>query len=429
MPEPTETPTRRVLVVASTFPASPTDPVPAFVRDQVIALDRLLPDTRFTVLAPHDARSRTTSTSVHESYDEHRFHYMFPRRWERLAGRGIMPEIRRSPLMLLVVPFLFLGEYRAVRRLVREERPDLLYAHWFTPQAMVCAAVGRRAGIRTVFTTHASDIAVWGRFGGLGRRLVRTAVDRSARFTAVSRRSLERARRFFTDAQWAAVLEKSAVIPMGVDLPDPAGDEGVAAFRAEQGLDDRRVVLFVGRLAAKKGVPVLLEAMPRIVREFPDVALVVAGEGPDGDAIRAQAAESGLGDAVRFAGYVSGATKDAWYRVAEMSVIPSIETADGDAEGLPVSLLEALAYGNPTVATEASVAGEVMTDGVEGRICTSGDAEALAEALADVLGRADADRAAMSTAARSTAERYGWPVIAERTSAFLFEGLPDPGRA
>ena len=133
-------PRRAVIVVASTFPASATDPVPAFVRDQVIALATLHPELDFHVLAPHDRRSATVDRTEHAEYTEHRFHYARPRRAEQLAGRGIMPALRENKLLYLVVPFLFTGELRALKRLAREVRPAIIYAHWFTPQAVVADA-------------------------------------------------------------------------------------------------------------------------------------------------------------------------------------------------------------------------------------------------------------------------------------------------
>lgn len=406
-----------LLVVASTFPAGPADSVPRFVYDQVLALKAIRPDWRITVLAPHDARSGTVDRTEHAEFSEVRFHYLRPRRWESLAGRGIMPAIRQNPFQLLAVPGLLWGEYRAVKRLVARDRPDLVYAHWFTPQAITAAPVGRRAGVPVVFTTHASDVAVWGRFGRLGRRIVTSVVRRAERFTAVSRTSLERMRPFFDDAGWADASRRSAIIPMGVDLSVVAAGSASAA----DPYPGRRVVLFMGRLAEKKGVGFLLDAFARTRREHPEALLVIAGDGPLDAALRAQAADLDLGDAVEFAGYRSGADKDALYRRADICVLPSIVTSDGDAEGLPVSLLEALAYSKPAIATDASNAGEIVTSGEDAVICPAADAGALADALGDLLSQSDAERVAMGAAARRTAAAFDWPKVAAETAAFLLD--------
>lgn len=413
---------KHVLVVASTFPSGPEDTVPRFVHDQVLALRRARPDWRFTVLAPHDARSATRDLVEHADFVERRFHYVWPRRWESLAGHGIMPAIRRNPLQLLAVPLLLWSERRAVRRVVREDRPDIVYAHWFTPQALTSAGVAEAAGVPLVFTTHASDVAVWGRFGALGRRIVASVTRRTRRLTAVSRTSLERMRRFFSEDEWRDVLARADIIPMGVDLPEP----GPVADDPHPG---RRVILFMGRLAEKKGVRFLIDAFARVRAQDPLALLVIAGDGPLRADLEAQAAALGLGEDVVFAGYASGAAKDALYRRADVCVLPSIVTSDGDAEGLPVSLLEALGYGRPTIATDASNAGEVVEPGADALVIPSADADAIAGALTDVLGWTPERRAEVSAAARRTAERFAWPTVAERTAAFLLDPylVPAPG--
>ncbi len=413
-----------ILVVASTFPAAADDQVPRFVLDQVVALRRVRPHWRFTVLAPHDARSRTIDRRVHDDFTELRFHYLRPRRWESLAGRGIMPAIRANRWQLLAVPALLWGEYRAVRRVVARERPDIVYAHWFTPQAITVAPVARRAGIPFVFTTHASDVAVWGRFGGWGRRLVARVTERATRFTAVSRTSLARMRPFFDARGWERAQARSAVIPMGVDLASAAAG---AAFEADELYPGRRVVLFMGRLAEKKGVAHLLDAFATIRGEFPGATLVVAGDGPRRDELESRARALGIDDIVDFVGYRSGADKDALYRRADVCVLPSIVTEDGDAEGLPVSLLEALAYGRTVIATDASNAGEVVESGTDAVLCPAGDPHALAVALRETLSWSAERRDNMGQAARRTATAFDWPRIAEETARFLLDPhLPQP---
>ena len=150
----------RVLVAASTFAANDGDPVPAFVRDQIIALQDIQPDLKVSVLAPHDKRSGTKSFTRHDAYDEYRFHYFWPFSYEKLAGRGIMPALKANPLNYFLIPPFFLGEFIALHRLTRRIKPDVLYAHWFTPQGIVCRWVGFFTGTPFVFTTHASDVDV-----------------------------------------------------------------------------------------------------------------------------------------------------------------------------------------------------------------------------------------------------------------------------
>src|SRR5262245_43864208 len=111
----------KVLVVASTFPASDDDQAPAFVKDLVVALARAYPHLQIDVLAPQWL-DKTSPSVRREHYDEYRFPYFWPRSWQRLAGRGILATIQQQWRFALMLPFLFFFEGVALLRHVRSHR-------------------------------------------------------------------------------------------------------------------------------------------------------------------------------------------------------------------------------------------------------------------------------------------------------------------
>lgn len=401
----------QVLVLASTFPAHATDPVPTFVRDQVIALAKRSPELHYSVLAPHDRRSATMSVSEHPEYTEHRFHYFWPRGAEQLAGRGIMPALREKPALYMTVPFLFVGEFFAALRLARKLRPVVIYAHWFTPQAIVASWVSRFTGIPFVFTTHASDVDVWHRVPGIGARIVRGVSSRAQAITAVSVRSRDKLTAFFEGSRPPHV----EIIPMGVDLPPahvfPVEQE---ELKTSLGLDGKFVFLFMGRLVEKKGVRYLLEAFKQVEGTLTDAVLVIAGDGPLRTELRDQVAALGLAERVSFAGFVTGEAKESYLRAADVFVVPSVIASDGDAEGLPVSLLEGLAFGLTCIATNESGADGILTHGANGFLCSQRDVDELAHQLTDAAALDGPARAACSDSARILADQFNWTKIANR---------------
>lgn len=399
---------RSILVVASTFPSTDTDPVPAFVRDQIIAMKRVEPDLKFTVLAPHDQRSHTTHFSSHDAYDEYRFHYFLPP-YEKLAGRGIMPALKENLLNYLLIPFLFIGEFFAVLRLIRRTKPDVIYAHWFTPQVVTTRMVTALTRTPFVFTTHASDVAVWHKIPLIGTPIVRSGTRRAQAFTAVSRRSMDKLRAFFPDKEWGRMIGNHQIIPMGVDMP-----------KVKQPKGDANTILFVGRLAEKKGVQYLLPAFKTLHTKHPKARLVIAGDGPMKSTLEKQTATLGLNEFVEFPGYVSGDTKRETIENADIYVVPSIITASGDAEGLPVSLMEGLAYGKICVATNESGADDILTDSLDGYLVPEKNTDALADALTRAFTLSSAKHDAMSRAARDTAQQFSWDHVAHQHIDFLF---------
>lgn len=413
-PMPTTDRRKKILIVTSTFPAADNDPVPAFVKDQALWLKRLHPELAVTVLAPHDAFGATKDHTQHHDIDEFRFHYSWPRRTERLAGRGILPALSQNPWTYLLIPTFVLGELLSLFRLVRRWRPDLIYAHWFTPQAITAAIVGSLTGTPFVFTTHASDVAVLERIPG-SRWLVRTVCARASGYTAVSERTAAKLERFFTKQQWHEMFEpKLSVIPMGIDIDNAAVSEStVADVKERHGLGDgSTTVLFLGRLTEKKGVSYLLAALDHLAEEQRSrVTVVIAGDGELRPRLMAAAGRS-EGVTV-FPGYVHGEEKAALLQAADLVCIPSIVDDRGDSEGLPVVLMEALAAGKIVCASDASGAESVLRHGRDGFVFEQRSVPAIAAALSTAI-ELDADsRGAMEERARLLAKRFAWPKVAE----------------
>lgn len=405
----------KLLIVASTFPASDTDPVPAFVKDQAIAFKKTYPEMNISVLAPHDARSQTQDFTQQPAYKEYRFHYLWPRRWEKLAGRGILPQLAKNPLYYLAIPFFFIGEYMALKRLVRREKPDVIYAHWFTPQGVVAGMVSRKTKVPYVITTHAADVAVWKKFP-FGKYIVRHYIQQAAAITAVSPRTLAKLQYFFSESQWKQLKNKVKIIPMGVFPPSSP------VLLSTKGQN----ILFIGRLAEKKGVQYLLPAFARIASDFLEATLTIAGDGPLLDSLKAQAKQLKIPEKqLHFAGYISGDKKQTYIEKADIYVVPSIITESGDAEGLPVALMEGLAAGKICVATNESGADAIIEDGKSGFLLPEKDSDTLAESLEKALTLSPEARRDMQVKATEAAEQFDWEHVARAHYEFLFKQVND----
>lgn len=403
---------RHILVVASTFPASDTDSVPSFVKDQIIAMSKLDKSIRFSVLAPHDKRSHTKDFSKHKYYDEYRFHYAFPYSMEKLAGRGILPALQANPLNYLLVPVLFIGECIALYKLSRKLKPDLLYAHWFTPQAINARIVGSLTKTPFIFTTHASDVSIWSKLPFFGATIVRSNVRKARAFTAVSRRSMDKLARFFSPKEWSTLQRRSCIIPMGTEFP---------AKKDITMPSDQKSIIFLGRLAEKKGIQYLLPAIKEVAKQHPTIHLTIAGDGPLRDSLNEQVATLKIGEYVTFTGYITGKTKQELVATHSIYVVPSIITDSGDAEGLPVSLMEGLASGRICIATNESGADDILTNGHDGFLIPQRDSLALKDALHKALSLDDKKRKAISVNAQKTAQQFSWQSIARQHIDFLLK--------
>ena len=200
------------------------------------------------------------------------------------------------------------------------------------------------------------------------------------------------------------------VIPNGLDVADfarPADMERPIRTPLVENLTKRsRRLLFLGRIHPKKGLMLLLPAWARICPRAQDWELVIAGpdEGGHLAEVRARAAELGLESRVTFTGLVQGDEKVRLLHSADLFVLPSY------SEGLPMSVLEALACEVPVVATHESNVGDLMAGGA------GWECEATVDSVSEVLERAvlssDSERADRGSAGRRAIEaRYAWPSV------------------
>lgn len=226
--------------------------------------------------------------------------------------------------------------------------------------------------------------------GPLRRRLIRFILECSARVIALS-------------PSWRARTLGIAPRAQVLCLPNPAMAGG-----GQPRVLRRRVALFLGSISRDKGVFDLIAAWQPVLEIFPDARLVIAGEGAAMAAARERVAALGLAHAITLPGWVSGDAKHEWMAQADICVLPSY------FEGMPMSLLEALAAGMPCVASAVGGIPELLRDGVEGRLVRPGDIKGLAQALVDVFSD-EARYAAMSRAALARfADEFSADVVMPR---------------
>jgi glycosyltransferase involved in cell wall biosynthesis len=389
-------PVMRILVLASTYPRWPADTLPPFVHELAL---RLATQHEVHVLAPHARGCETRE--VMDGVQVHRFRYG-PEGLETLAyASGMLPGLRRRPWRLLGLPVFLFAEWFAALRLLRQRRFDAIHAHWLLPHGLIALMARACCGYRPalVCTSHGADL--YGLRGALARALKRLVLRRSDRVTVVSQAMQEDLRREAGD------VSNCCVLPMGVDTQSRFGLPASPVTRSG--------LLFVGRLADKKGVDVLLAALARL-KDTPDLRLHVIGSGPEEAGLKRQTASLGLDRIVEFVGPVPNRDLPQWYQRSAILVFPSVVTAYGDREGLGLVPIEALSCGCAVVASDLPAVRDVIRHGATGLMARPGDPDDLASALARML-EDPALRDRLTAAGRDDMRaRFDWGRIAERYS-------------
>jgi glycosyltransferase involved in cell wall biosynthesis len=276
------------------------------------------------------------------------------------------------------------------------DEPEIrhLHAHFAHGTTTVAWLASTITGVPFSFTGHAKDIyAPSLNPAGLLRRKL-DAARFAVTCTEANRRHL------------AGIAPRAAVHRvyhgLNADFSQLVAENGRGPDRGE-----RLRVLAVGRLVPKKGFDVLLRACALVAAEREDVELDVAGEAGEQEAeLRALVHELGLRDRVRFRGPLGQGELFAEYRRATVLCAPSRVLSDGDRDGIPNVLVEAMACGLPVVATGISGIPELVEDGVNGLLVAPDDPGELAAAILRVARDPELARRLGAGGQVTVAERF-----------------------
>ena len=380
---------KNLLVTASTFPRWEGDTEPRFVLDLCKHMTKWFD---ITILVPYAPGAK--EKEILEGMKVIRYHYFPVHKWETLCYPGaIVPRIKEKKIRVMLVPFLFMALYYQLFR--RLSSYDIVHAHWIIPQGIIQSLFRKPY----IVTGHGGDVTSLNK--GIMRRLKIRCLKRARHVTVVSEHLKNRILELTPDLQ-------PDVLSMGVNV----SSFGKQYFCADYfGQGKRKVVLFVGRLAEKKGVTYLISAMKQM-----DAVLVIVGEGPLKEKLREQARDLNV-EAV----FLGAKTHDELKRIyasADVFVMPSVTAKDGDQEGLGLVMLEAMASGLPIVANDSGGISQVIENGVNGLLCQEKNVAQLTDAISTVLN----DEVLASRLRKNGAElvkQYDYKEIAAKYAAIM----------
>ncbi len=312
-----------------------------------------------------------------------------------------------------------------LEEVVKKEQPDILHAHSPALNGLAALRVGHRRRIPVVYECRAfwEDAAVdHGTSSEYGPRyyLTRMLESRVFRQADAVTTICEGLR---SDIIRRGVPEnKVTVIPNAVDIQKFSvgrpKDEGLAR---KLGLDKRTILGFIGSFYAYEGLPLVLQALPRIRESVPDVSLLLVGGGPQQELLQEEVNRLALQDHVVFTGRVPHEQVQQYYDLVDIFVYPRLSMRLTELV-TPLKPLEAMAQGRLVLASNVGGHRELIEDRVTGYLFPANDPASLAEAVRNLLQHR-ADWPAMRKVARRFVEaQRNWPLSVSRYHA-VYEAL------
>jgi glycosyltransferase involved in cell wall biosynthesis len=406
---------RRILCPTYWYPSHAADTHATYVHD--INRHLALRGHRVVVVTP-----RFGSAAPREAFDGVeivRFDVAIPEdlTYGKVAQSRVGPAAKLKRIVAM-------GRYlqlqrRAAIRAGKALGAELVHAHWAIPTGPAAVLAARALGIPCIITMHGGDVYVNAAQGydfptrWYVKPILRRTLRDAAALTAITDDCRQHALRAGADDAKIHVIENGADLrrfrPALVSEPAAARDFGP------------HMIFACRQLFPRKGIRFLIQAAARLKPRFPDLKVVLAGDGFERPDLEALARQLGIGGDTVFLGWVANAELPAYYRASAVSVVPSLE------EGFGIPAAEAMGCGVPVVASDAGGLPEVVEDGVTGRIVPKGDAEALAQAIGGLLAD-EPLRRRMGAAALERARRlFDWDIAARRFEA-LYEALLAPAR-
>ena len=400
----------RILVITSSFPRFSGDSSGAFILNLCKELQKLGLDIE--VMAPHDFGCNRHG--MWGGIQVSRFPYFYPLRFQRLCyGAGILKNMKESPVAFAQLPFFVLFEIAYALWIARKKKVDLVHGHWSIPQGLTGLFVRKLFGVPFVISLHGSD--VHGLDFPLLRALNKKVILDSDACTANSRATAAR-------AQGISGRSDMRIIPMGVDIDFFAKSIGRGSTRNHKGRKDK-IILYAGRLIDVKGIEYLVKAFPAVLEKQANAKLLVVGSGPCKGDLVSLSERLHLHDKVVFQGAVSQEELVRYYAMADVFVLPSVTTKEGETEGLGVVLLEAMASRVPVIGTNVGGIPDIIKDGKTGLLALQRNPHDLAEKILRILDDEALRKELAEKGHDFVKQEFSWEVVAGKFKKIYSEAL------
>lgn len=385
-------------MVTSTYARADDDPQVPWMRELV---ERIKPDCEsIHIMAP------TYKSLSHHEIDGVpvlRFRYATTEKETMTHDEGAPNKVRSLSYKLLAIPYILSGFFAVFYWCIKFKITHL-HVHWSFPHGLWAILPKYLLGVKVVFMNHGAELAIARR-----SKPVRFVMKYLMKVADVCV-----ANSSHTAAETLKVSGKSSeIIPYGASIKIKTNDE--------PSLRTPPLLLFCGRLVQRKGIDVLLHALPEVLKTHP-VQVVITGEGDRKNEWMQLSGSLNLSDTVNFAGFVSDEELQDLYASCTMYVHPAIFDDNGDTEGLGVVLIEALSYQKPVIASGVGGIVDVIKHDETGILVPEKDPIALSDAIKALLDNPEKQQALGTNGFAHVQEFFNWDRVAKQTMD-LYKGL------
>jgi len=406
----------KILINTSSFPNEMNNISGIFILDQINNLVKFYNELSFVVCTPGPTTKNILKNKNIKIYN---FRYFFSKKYEKIGIKSFTDLISESKFNYIIIFFFVVSQLTKMISITLKEKPDLLYSHWFTPQALVSYFISKIFKLPHKITIHSRDIQIFTMyFGKLGSIIARKILNSSSGISVTSTNILKTVDDVLekNDKELLNILN----FPMGIDslkLDLINEDKEILDY-----IDlEKKYILFIGRLVDNKGLELLINAFEQFSK-VSEYSLIIAGFGHLESKLKQQVKKFGIESRVIFTGEVNSSQKKSLLQNSEILIIPSDIVPGGlVSEGMPVTILEGLHFGKIVVASVYTNCEDVISSHVNGFIYKSNNPTDLKDNLVKITNLDPKILKEIKFNASNSSKVYGSKGSAEKYYDFLIQ--------
>lgn len=397
---------KKILVLTSTFPRFKGDNCPPFVYE---LSKRLTKNYQIYLLSPYSPGAK--EFEIMDNIRVYRFKF-WPSLGKRLVTEdAIGPSLRKNSLLYIQAFFYTLFQFINIFRIRRKEKITTIHAHWILSQGFNAVLYKKLMDpqVKVIITSHGGDVYSMKNINFVKRWIV----NNCDALTVVSR-SVKK------EISKLKVRKKlnMQIIPMGVDSTLFNPDKYDKSLKQKLN-PDGPILLSVGRLEDKKGVEYLIKAVPLVIKDRPNVKLIIIGSGTLENMLKKITNRLRLNKNIIFIGPVPNSELPKYYATADIFIGPSINTEGGDTEGLGLTFVEASFSGCVPIGTDVGGISDVIQDGKTGMIVKEKDPKAISRAILRLLSNKSLKNKISVAARTKNLQKFEWDVVYKKFEKIL----------
>lgn len=397
----------KVCILTHTFPRYKGDKISSIFMAQ-LAQSLVENGNEVWVLTPYTPAFRISKTD----YKIRTYKYIFPDTLHKLGYSETLSNDMSLPVvMLFLSPFMYLFGFIALLNLVRNEKIDLINAHWILPNGFMACLVSVVTGVPVVSTLPGSDVYM-ARKNWLFKQLAIFAALKSKWITSNSPQLLAD----LASITKVDIAKKTTTIPYGIgsDKFKPDNKAGVETRKQLGFSESDKIVLGVGRLVEKKGFRYLIRAAQELLRNDKNTWFVIVGDGEEREFLLSEAKKWRVEHRFKFVGNISYTEMNGYYNMADIFILPSIRDKVGNLDDQSVAVMDAMVCGKPAITTDFPGYRSIINDGVDGYLVRAEDVAGIASTIKRLIADKSLRKKIGTQGRDNMIKNFTWKAIGKR---------------